>query len=75
MARTTMTKGPKMNSAAVDALLAGVREVLKGIDQDETASSEGWWETSVGVAFGAERLAALEALLRDRLGAVASRHV
>lgn len=33
-----------------------IRDILKGIDLDETYHKEGWWETSFGVAFGKERL-------------------
>lgn len=43
-------------------LIEKVKELLKGIDQVET-DTDGWWETSVGAAFGAEKLKALIALL------------
>jgi hypothetical protein len=43
-------------------LIEQVKELLKGIDQVET-EPDGWWETSVGAAFGANRLQALIALL------------
>jgi len=29
-----------------------INEVLKGIDETETASDDGWWETSDGATFG-----------------------
>lgn len=48
-----------------DQAEAQVREMLKGIDSDESAHSEGWWETSTGAAFGAEKLAGVIALVRQ----------
>lgn len=38
-----------------------IREILKGIDQQEIDSPDGWWETSVGADFGAKKLAEVEA--------------
>jgi len=29
-----------------------IEEILKGIDQTEFESDDGWWETSVGAEFG-----------------------
>ena len=46
-----------------DEVIARVREILKGIDQDECACYDGWWETSTGAAFGARKLAEVEALI------------
>lgn len=40
-------------------LLSDVRTILAGIDGDEIEVAGGWWETSVGAAFGKERLEAL----------------
>jgi len=37
-----------------------IREILKGIDKDETESGDGWWETSCGVAFGTNKLREVE---------------
>lgn len=34
-----------------------VLELLRGIDQTEIESAEGWWETSDGAKFGAAVLA------------------
>lgn len=34
-----------------------VHLILKGIDQTETESDDGWWETSTGAEFGASKLA------------------
>jgi len=49
----------------LEALLKGEREavigLLRGIDQTETESAEGWWETSTGAEFGAGILAAIRA--------------
>ena len=33
--------------------------LLRGIDETETESADGWWETSTGAAFGAGRIAAI----------------
>jgi hypothetical protein len=33
--------------------------LLKGIDQTENESDDGWWETSTGAKFGAGILAAI----------------
>jgi hypothetical protein len=35
--------------------------MLKGIDQTECESADGWWETSTGAEFGAGILAAIKA--------------
>ena len=35
--------------------------LLKGIDETEIESAEGWWETSAGADFGAGILAAIRA--------------
>lgn len=40
-----------------------IREVLNGIDETETDSENGWWETSDGAYFGAEKLAEIELLI------------
>ncbi|MDR2294405.1 MAG: hypothetical protein LBE05_04285 [Microbacterium sp.] len=42
-----------------------VRRILTGIDIDEYDSDVGWWETSDGAHFGAEKLAEVEALVRS----------
>ena len=39
-----------------------LREILKGIDQTEPEVEHGWWETSTGADFGAERLREVEGL-------------
>jgi hypothetical protein len=33
-----------------------IKDILKGIDQTEIESPDGWWETSIGAEFGAEKL-------------------
>lgn len=47
--------------------LAELHEIVDGIDRDEIEARDnppgGWWETSGGVAFGAERLRLLEQLI------------
>jgi hypothetical protein len=35
--------------------------LLRGIDETETESADGWWETSAGAEFGAGRIAAIRA--------------
>jgi hypothetical protein len=44
-------------------VLKDVRQILAGIDQTETDSDIGWWETSTGAEFGAEKLRKIEELL------------
>jgi hypothetical protein len=45
-------------------LIEQVQELLKGIDQTECDFSDGWWETSDGAKFGAEKLKALIDLIK-----------
>jgi len=40
----------------VEELKAKIREILKGIDDEEGGDGVGWWETSAGAKFGAEKL-------------------
>lgn len=56
-----------MTEEQLGRLLSDVQAVLDGIDAQQTDRSNGWWETSVGADFGAAKLAALKALLRERL--------
>jgi hypothetical protein len=35
--------------------------LLRGIDETEYESADGWWETSTGAEFGAGRIAAIRA--------------
>jgi hypothetical protein len=45
-------------------LIEQVKELLKGIDQDQSKSAEGWWETSTGASFGKEKLEELINLIK-----------
>jgi hypothetical protein len=47
--------------AAVRAEREALITLLKGIDQTETESPDGWWETSTGADFGTGILAAIRA--------------
>ena len=47
--------------AAVAAEREALITLLKGIDQTETESPDGWWETSTGADFGTGILAAIRA--------------
>jgi hypothetical protein len=44
-------------------LITRIRIALDGIDREESADADGWWETSTGVQFGTERLAAVIAVV------------
>ena len=48
-------------------LIEQIKELLKGIDETETGSIDGWWETSDGAKFGAEKLKELLALVERSL--------
>lgn len=39
-----------------DNSVEAIKQVLKGIDQTEIESPDGWWETSEGAKFGAKKL-------------------
>jgi len=39
-----------------EKLIEKVKEILKGIDEDQCETEEGWWETSEGVEFGFNKL-------------------
>ena len=47
----------------MSSIVEQIKELLKGIDETETGSIDGWWETSEGAAFGAEKLKELLALV------------
>ena len=61
--------GVHFNSHALERLVelarADEREavigLLRGIDETEYESADGWWETSTGAEFGAGRIAAIRA--------------
>jgi hypothetical protein len=40
-----------------DELINKIKTILKGIDEDECANQDGWWETSEGASFGKTKLA------------------
>ena len=44
-------------------MIEAIKEVLKGIDQTELESTDGWWETSAGAEFGAKKLKYIIGLL------------
>ena len=44
-------------------MIEAIKEVLKGIDQTELESTDGWWETSAGAEFGAKKLKYILGLL------------
>jgi len=48
----------------MEQLIEEVKQILSGIDSDSCESNgnldkEGWWETSTGAEFGAEKLEAV----------------
>lgn len=45
-------------------LIEQIKELLKGIDETEIDSIDGWWETSDGAKFGTEKLNELLTLVR-----------
>jgi hypothetical protein len=45
-------------------LIVQIKDLLKGIDETETGSDDGWWETSFGAEFSAGKLKELIALIR-----------
>jgi hypothetical protein len=49
----------------MNELLIKIEEILKGIDKTEIDAEEGWWETSTGAEFGAERLRQIRALFKE----------
>ena len=46
-------------------LIEDIKELLKGIDQTENESDDGWWETSTGAEFGRNRLNMLIELIKN----------
>ena len=41
-----------------------INEILKGIDKDQCSSDDGWWETSSGAEFGANKLKEVQDLVK-----------
>jgi hypothetical protein len=48
-----------------DELIDGIKKILAGIDETETESQLGWWETSSGAEFGKRKLDELIKLIQD----------
>lgn len=44
-------------------LFEQISQILKGIDEEETDSIDGWWETERGAELGRHKLAALRRLI------------
>ena len=49
----------------MDELLNRVLEILKGIDEQENDVDGGWWETSVGAEFGANKIELIKKAFED----------
>jgi hypothetical protein len=45
-------------------LIEDIKELLKGIDETENESDDGWWETSTGADFGEDKLNKLIELIK-----------
>lgn len=54
--------------------MSEVREILKGIDETEIESDDGWWETSTGAEFGVSKLAEVESLVARKDAAIQGAH-
>ena len=52
-----------MTQEASNQLIDKIKVILKGIDQTEIESADGWWETSTGAKLGAEALKQILELL------------
>lgn len=46
-------------------LIENIKELLKGIDQTENESNDGWWETDEGAEFGKDKLNMLIELIEN----------
>ena len=51
-------------------LIENIKELLKGIDQTENESNDGWWETSTGAEFGRDKLNMLIELVEKKCNKV-----
>ena len=51
-------------------LIENIKELLKGIDQTENESDDGWWETSTGAEFGRDKLNMLIELVEKKCNKV-----
>jgi len=45
--------------------LKEIEEILRGIDDEETQSEDGWWETEAGADFGKQRLDLIRELFKQ----------
>jgi hypothetical protein len=63
MAICACTTGIDMTQEASNQLIDKIKVILKGIDQTEIESADGWWETSTGAKLGAEALKQILELL------------
>jgi len=45
-----------MHAVDKDKLIQHIKAILSGIDECETDSDDGWWETSKGSEFGFNKL-------------------
>ena len=55
-----------MTQEASNQLIDKIKVILKGIDQTEIESEDGWWETSTGAKLGAEALKQILELLAQK---------
>ena len=53
-------------------IIKQVKLILAGIDETETDSEYGWWETSAGADFGLEKLNSIIKLIGENYGNEAS---
>jgi hypothetical protein len=60
--RAMWDAAPQVDGVPQSNLLAQIEHILAGIDETENESDAGWWETSVGAKFGAERLQLIRTL-------------
>ena len=48
-----------------EELIEKIKDLLKGIDETEVESEDGWWETSTGAEFGRQKLEAIIDLVKS----------
>lgn len=53
-----------MDKHDCDELCRLISGILAGIDETETDSETGWWETSQGAEFGAAKMRQIQSLLK-----------
>lgn len=46
-------------------MIEQIEKILEGIDKTEMEDENGWWETSTGAEFGAQKLEELKKLVRE----------